>query len=104
MPKGMLVKEAKVMLVKLLNIHNDMILVNPDQITTVRPYVKGITIRFANGEAEELIPDMSVEEFLVKTRETSSDISKMTDALCQRIQHLEERMEAGLQYVGRSVH
>lgn len=92
------------MLVKLMNIHNDLILVNTDQITTVRPYPSGIIIRFSNGEAEELIPDMSVEEFLVKTRETSSDFGKMTDALCKRIQHLEERIESGLQYVGRSCH
>ena len=92
------------MLVKLMNLQNDTILVNTDNITTVRPYPSGIIIRFSNGEAEELIPDMSVDEFLAKTSENSSDLSKMCDALCKRIQHLEERIEAGLQYVGRSVH
>ena len=90
------------MLVKLMNLQNDTILVNTDHITTVRPYPSGIIIRFSNGEAEELIPDMSVEEFLMKTRETSSDFGKMTNAICDRIQHLEDAMAAGLQYVGKS--
>ena len=92
------------MLIKLMNIHNDLILVNTDQITTVRPYVQGIIIRFSNGEAEELIPDMSVEEFLVKTRETSSDFGKMADAICKRISHLEDALVVGLQYIGKSCH
>ena len=92
------------MLIKLMNIHNDMILVNPDHIVKVKPYKDGIIIRFTDGESEELISGMTVEEFLVKTRETSNDLGKMTDALCQRIQHLEDALASGLQYVGRSCH
>jgi hypothetical protein len=91
-------------MLKLMNIHNDMILVNPDHIIKVRPYNNGIVIRFTNGESEELIPGMTVEEFLVKSRETSSDLGKMTDALCSRIQHLEDVIASGLQYVGKSCH
>lgn len=92
------------MLIKLMNLQNDMILVNPDHIAKVRPYKDGIVIRFTDGESDELIPYMTVEEFLVKTKETSSEFGKMTDAICQRIQHLEDAMAAGLQYVGRSCH
>lgn len=92
------------MLIKLMNLSNDMILVNPDHIVKVRPYKDGIVIRFGDGESEELIPGMTVEEFLVKTRETSSEFGKITDTLCQRIQHLEDAMAAGLQYIGRSCH
>ena len=81
-----------------------MILVNTDHIVKVCSYSKGIMIRFVGGSSEELIPDMTVEEFLVKTKagETSADFGKMTDALCARIQHLEDAMVAGLQYIGRS--
>ena len=71
------------MLVKLMNLQNDTILVNTDNITTVRPYPSGIIIRFSNGEAEELIPDMSVDEFLAKTSENSSDLFKMLNTLCK---------------------
>ncbi len=92
------------MLIKLMNLHNDIILVNPDHIVKVRPYKDGIVIRFTDGESEELIPGMTVEEFLVKSRESSSDFGKMTDALCDRIQHLEDAMAAGLRYVGKSCH
>lgn len=92
------------MLIKLMNERNEMILVNPDYITRVHPYNDGILIRFADGESKEIIPYITIEEFLVKTRETSNDFGKMTDAICQRIQHLEDAMAAGLQYVGRSCH
>lgn len=93
------------MLVKLMNTHNDMILVNTNKITKVRPYnlttEKGIAIRFGNEESEELIPDMTVEEFLVKCQQ--EDQGAMCNAICDRISHLEEQMVAGLQYVGRSM-
>ena len=90
------------MLIKVMNMNNDMILVNTDHIVKVRPYKDGIIIRLTNDESEERIPDMTVEEFLVKTRETSNDFSKMATAICDRIQHLEDAMASGLQYVGRS--
>jgi hypothetical protein len=92
------------MLIKLVNLQNDMILINTDHIIKVIPYKDGIVIRFTDGESEELIPYITIEEFLVKTRETSSDLGKMTDALCSRIQHLEDAMAAGLQYIGKSCH
>ena len=92
------------MLIKLMNLSNDIILVNTDHIVKVRPYKDGIIISFTDGRSEELIPYITVEEFLVKTRETSNDLSKMTTAICDRISHLEDAMAAGLQYVGRSCH
>lgn len=95
------------MLIKVMNNHNDMILVNPDHIVCVKPYgfneKTGVSIHLDNG-TEELIPFMSVEEFLVKTRETSEDIGKMVTAVCNRISHLEDSMAAGLQYIGDSCH
>ena len=90
------------MLIKLMNNANQLVLVNPDDISTVRPYGEGIIIRFTDGESKEIIPDITIEEFLVKTRETSNDLGKMAAAICERIQHLEDAMAAGLQYVGRS--
>lgn len=96
------------MLIKVLNRHNDMILVNADHITKVRPYDiqgdKGIVIRFANGESEEMIPDMTVEEFLIKATTDNVGFGQMTTAICDRISHLEDAMAAGLQYIGRSCH
>lgn len=91
------------MLIKLMNESNNMILVNPDHIIRVHPYKDGILIRFTD-ESKEVIPDVSVEEFLVKTREPSNDFGKMTTAICDRISHLEDAMAAGLQYIGRSCH
>lgn len=83
------------MLIKVMNMNNDMILVNTDHIVKVRPYKDGIIIRLTNDESEERIPDMTVEEFLVKTRETQNDFSKMATAICERISHLEDAVAAG---------
>lgn len=82
------------MLIKLLNIHNDMILVNTDHIVKVKPYNNGIAIRFTNGESEELIPNMTMEEFLVKTTANTDIISKL--------ESLEHTIECGFQRLGRS--
>lgn len=94
------------MLVKVINRHGDAILVNPDHIIKITPYhiqgENGIIIRFTNGEAEEMVPNKEVEKFLAETRESHEDLCKMTDAICTRIQHLEEAMAAGLRYVGKS--
>lgn len=90
------------MFIKLLNNHGEMILVNPDYIVKVKPYNHGIVLRSEN--TEELIPDMTVEEFLVKTRELNPDPGKMVTAICDRISHLEDAMASGLSYIGRSVH
>ena len=90
------------MLIKLMNNANQMILINPEDISIVRPYGDGLIIRFRDGDSKEVIPDITVEEFLVKTRETSNEFSKMATAICDRISHLEDAVAAGLQYVGRS--
>lgn len=90
------------MLIKLMNNANQIVLVNPDHISLVRPYGDGIIIRFTDGDFKEIIPGITVEEFLVKTRETSNDFNKMATAICDRISHLEDAMAAGFQYVGRS--
>ena len=93
------------MLLKLMNTHNDMILVNTESITKVRPYnlttEKGIVIRFGNGESEEMIPNITVEEFLVKCHQ--DDSTKMFETFMKRFEHFEKIVKDGFTYVGKSI-
>lgn len=92
------------MLIKLLNNNGEMILVNTDHIVKVKPYTNGIRIRFSDGEPEELIPDMTVEEFLVKTKEETTSSHKIAVDIIKRLDSLEHTIMGGFQYVGKSVH
>lgn len=93
------------MLVKLMNTHNDMILVNTNKITKVRPYSlsteKGIVIRFGNEETEEMIPDMTVEEFLVKTQQ--EDQGAMCTAILNKIDDLSNTISGACGNIARSI-
>lgn len=92
--------------VTLLNEYNEPVAVNTELVSTIveDPVHDGVIIRMTD-KSEIIIPLTKIHEVVAKLNlETKSDLGKMTDALCQRISHLEERMEAGLQYVGRSVH
>lgn len=62
-------------------------------------------INLINGTSI-VIPHTSIEEVTAKINQDRnvSDLGKMTDAICQRIQHLEDAMAAGMQYIGKSVH
>ncbi len=93
------------MLVKVLNTHGDMILVNTDKITKVRSYnlttEKGIAISFGNGESEEMIPDMTVEEFLVKCRQ--EDHAEMCNAILHKLDELSNTISNACSDIARSV-
>ena len=92
--------------ITLLNEYNEPVVINTGMITTIveDPVHDGVIIKMID-KSEITIPLTKLHEITAKLNlETKSDLGKMTDALCQRISHLEERMEAGLQYVGRSVH
>ena len=93
--------------ITLLNISNKPIAINTANILTIYedPIHNGIIIELID-KSQLIIPHMTIEEVVAKINVTTnvSDIGKMTDALCQRIQHLEEQMVAGLQYIGRSCH
>lgn len=88
-----------------MNTHNDMILVNTDKITKVRPYnlttEKGIVIRFGNEESEEMIPDMSIEEFLVKARQ--EDQGAMCTAILKKIDDLSNTISGACGNIARSI-
>lgn len=93
------------MLIKLINNMGEMILVNPDQVIKVVPAEEnGICLKFPSGIPDEIIPNMGVDEFLAKSGEGHEDFCKMTDAVVNSIQHLENAMSAGMQYIGRSSH
>lgn len=93
--------------ITLLNISNKPIAINTANILTIYedPIHNGVVIEMID-KSQIIIPHMSIEEITSKINlETNvSDLGKMTDAICQRIQHLEDAMAAGLQYVGRSCH
>lgn len=94
-----------IMLVKLMNTHNDMILVNTNKITKVRPYnlttEKGIVIRFGNEESEELIPDMTVEGFLAKCRQ--EDQAEMCNAILHKLDDLSNTISGACGNIARSI-
>jgi hypothetical protein len=69
----------------------------------VKPYDNGIIIRFSDGESEELIPDTTVEEFLVKTKEEVTSSHKIAVDIIKRLDSLEQTIMGGFQYVGKSV-
>ena len=91
------------MLVKVMNNHNDMVLVNTDAIIKVQPYgvpTKGIEICL-NNNSSILVEDMCVEEFLVKCHQ--KDTSKMFEEFMKRFEHFEKIVEGGFSYVGKSI-
>lgn len=92
------------MLIKLMDNHNEMILINTDHVVKVSSYSipteSGIKILLTAGEV--WIPDMTIEKFLVNLHQ--DDNGKMVTAVCDRISHLEDAISAGLQYIGRSCH
>lgn len=94
-------------MITLLDKNNNQIAVNSGNILTIfpNPLNEGVIIEMID-KSQIIIPHMSIEEITAKINQDTnvSDLGKMTDALCQRIQHLEDSMAAGLQYIGRSVH
>ena len=88
-----------------MNTHNDMILVNTDKITKVREYnlttEKGIVIRFGNGESEEMIPYMTIEQFLVKTQQ--EDQGAMCTAILNKIDELSNTISGACGNIARSI-
>lgn len=95
-------------MITLLGRDNKPVAINSDHILSINMdplHDGGIVIDLIYGISIP-IPHTSIEEVCAKINlETkASNLTKMTDALCQRIQHLEEQMVAGLQYVGRSCH
>lgn len=96
------------MFIKLLGVNNKMVAINSDNIMTINTdplHDDGIIINLINGTSI-VIPHTSIEEVTAKINQDRnvSDLGKMTDSICQRIQHLEDAMAAGMQYIGKSVH
>ena len=96
------------MFIKLLGINNKCVAINSDHIITINPdplHDDGIIINLINGTAMP-IPCTTIEEVTAKINQDRnvSDLGKMTDSICQRIQHLEDALAAGMQYIGRSCH
>lgn len=96
------------MMITLLGANNKIVAINSGNILTVNPdplHDDSTIINMIDGSSIK-IPFTTVEEITAKINQTTnvSDLGKMTDALCQRIQHLEDAMAAGMQYIGRSVH
>jgi uncharacterized protein YlzI (FlbEa/FlbD family) len=96
------------MFIKLLGINNKCVAINSDHIITINEdplHEGGIMINLINGTSI-VIPHTSIEEVTAKINQDRnvSDLGKMTDSICQRIQHLEDAMAAGMQYIGKSVH
>lgn len=94
-------------MITLLDRNNNQIAINSGNILTIfqNPLNDGVIIEMID-KSQIIIPHMSIEEITAKINQDTnvSDLGKMTDALCARIQHLEDSMAAGLQYIGRSVH
>lgn len=95
-------------IITLLGFNNKPVAINSGHILTINTdplHDGGIVINLINGTSIA-VPHTSIEEVCAKINlETNvSDLSKMTDALCDRIQHLEDALAAGLQYIGRSCH
>lgn len=91
--------------ITLLGANNRPVAINSDHILTINEdplHEGGSIIDMINGKSI-MIP-MTIEEVVTKINSETSDLGKMCDALCKRIQHLEEQMVSGLQYVGRSCH
>lgn len=96
------------MMIALLGYNNKPIAINSDHILTINMdplHEGGIMINLINGTSI-LIPHTSIEEVTAKINKSTNidKIGQMTDAICQRISHLEDAMAAGMQYIGKSVH
>lgn len=96
------------MFITLLGCNNKPVAINSDHILTINTdplHDGGILIDLINRTSIP-IPHMSIEEVVAKINVTTnvSDLGKMTTAICDRIQHLEDAMAAGLRYVGKSCH
>ena len=96
------------MMITLLGTNNKLLAINTDNIITINPdpmHDDGIIINMIDGSSIK-IPYTTIEEVVAKINQDRnvSDLGKMTDSICQRIQHLEDAMAAGMQYIGRSVH
>lgn len=93
--------------ITLLNISNEPIAINTANILTIYEdsIHNGVVIELID-KSHIIIPHTTIEEITAKINQDTnvSDLGKMTNALCQRIQHLEDEMAAGLQYIGRSCH
>ena len=96
------------MMITLLDKHNKNVAINVAHIMTIYedPIIHTRVVIEMIDKSQITIPHMTVEEIVAKINvENNIDkLGKMTDAICNRIQHLEEQMVAGLQYVGRSCH
>lgn len=94
-------------MITLLDQNNNQIAINSENILTIfpNPLNDGVIIELING-SQIIIPHTSIEEVCAKiNQETNIDkLGHMTSAICDRIQHLEDSMAAGLQYIGRSCH
>lgn len=95
-------------MITLLGINNRQVAINSDHILTINVdplHDGGIIINLINGTSIP-IPHTSIEEVTAKINlETNIDkLGQMTTAICDRIQHLEDAMAAGLRYVGKSCH
>ena len=96
------------MMITLLGLNNRPVAINSDHILTINMdplHDGGIVIDLINGTSIP-IPYTTIEEVVAKINQDRnvSDLGKMTDSICQRIQHLEDAMAAGMQYIGKSVH
>lgn len=93
--------------ITVLNEYDAPVVINVSQISTIFEdhLHEGVIIELID-KSQIIVPHTKIYEIAAKLNlETNvSDLGKMTDALCKRIQHLEEQMTAGLQYVGRSCH
>lgn len=96
------------MMITLLGINNKCVAINSDHILTINAdplHEGGIIINLINGTSI-IIPHTTIEEVTAKinTEYNIDKIGQMTTAVCDHIQHLEDAMAAGLQYIGRSCH
>lgn len=88
-------------MITLLGINNRQVAINSDHILTINVdplHDGGIIINLINGTSIP-VPHTSIEEVTAKI-----NLGQMTTAICDRIQHLEDAMAAGLRYVGKSCH
>ena len=95
-------------MITLIGTDNKLVAINIQQILTINVnplHDDGIIINLINGSSIS-IPYTTIEEVTAKiNQEINVDkIGQMTTAICDRIQHLEDAMASGLQYVGRSCH
>lgn len=92
--------------ITVLNEYDAPVVINTSLISTIFEdhLHEGVIIELID-KSQIIVPHTKIYEITAKLNLESnitSDLTKMTDALCKRIQHLEEQMTAGLQYVGKS--